>query len=55
VIVAKDDTTGGVDVRGGAPGTRETDVLSPTNSVQIVNAITVVWWKRLRARTRRRA
>ena len=41
VIVAKDDTTGGVDVRGGAPGTRETDVLSPTNSVQIVNAITL--------------
>ena len=34
----KDDTTGGVDVRGGAPGTRETDVLSPVNNVQIVNA-----------------
>ena len=29
VIVAKDGTTGGVDVRGGAPGTRETDVLNP--------------------------
>ena len=41
VILAKDDTTGGVDVRGGAPGTRETDVLNPVNSVQIVNAITL--------------
>jgi L-aminopeptidase/D-esterase-like protein len=41
VIIAKDDTTGGVDVRGGAPGTRETDVLNPVNSVQIVNAITL--------------
>lgn len=41
VILFKDDTTGGVDVRGGAPGTRETDVLNPVNSVQIVNAITL--------------
>ena len=40
-ILVKDDTTGGVDVRGGAPGTRETDLLNPTNSVQIVNAITL--------------
>ncbi len=30
-----------VDVRGGAPGTRETDLLSPVNNVQIVNAITL--------------
>jgi L-aminopeptidase/D-esterase-like protein len=28
-----------VDVRGGAPGTRETDLLNPVNDVQIVNAI----------------
>src|SRR5262245_59321985 len=41
VILAKDDTTGGVDVRGSAPGTRETDLLNPANSVQIVNAITL--------------
>jgi L-aminopeptidase/D-esterase-like protein len=41
VVVFKDETTGGVDVRGGAPGTRETDVLNPVNSVQIVNAITL--------------
>jgi L-aminopeptidase/D-esterase-like protein len=39
VVLAKDGTTGGVDVRGGAPGTRETDVLNPVNDVQIVNAI----------------
>jgi L-aminopeptidase/D-esterase-like protein len=40
-IIVKDDTTGGVDVRGGAPGTRETDLLNPVNNVQIVNAITL--------------
>lgn len=39
VILAKEGTTGGVDQRGGAPGTRETDLLSPVNSVQIVNAV----------------
>ncbi|HEY7056990.1 MAG TPA: P1 family peptidase, partial [Vicinamibacterales bacterium] len=41
VILVKDGTTGGVDVRGGAPGTRETDLLNPVNNVQIVNAITL--------------
>src|SRR5947207_13954266 len=40
-VIVKDNTTGGVDVRGGAPGTRETDVLNPVNNVQIVNAITL--------------
>ena len=40
-IIVKDDTTGGVDVRGGAPGTRETDVLNPVNNVQIVNGISL--------------
>jgi L-aminopeptidase/D-esterase-like protein len=39
VILAQEGTTGGVDVRGGAPGTRETDLLDPVNMVQIVNAI----------------
>src|SRR5258708_9532285 len=39
VILAKDGTVGSVDVRGGAPGTRETDVLNPVNDVQMVNAI----------------
>jgi L-aminopeptidase/D-esterase-like protein len=31
--------TAGVDVRGSAPGTRETDLLNPLNTVQKVNAI----------------
>jgi L-aminopeptidase/D-esterase-like protein len=39
VVLAKDGTKGSVDVRGGAPGTRETDLLNPVNDVQIVNAI----------------
>ena len=39
VVLAKDGTTGSVDVRGGAPGTRETDLLNPVSDVQIVNAI----------------
>jgi L-aminopeptidase/D-esterase-like protein len=39
VILAPPNTVGGVDVRGGAPGTRETDVLAPDNMVQIVNAV----------------
>src|SRR5205814_763266 len=30
---------GGVDVRGAAPGTRETDLLNPVNMVQQVDAI----------------
>src|SRR6187401_3583633 len=41
VVLFKDGTTGGVDVRGGAPGTRETDLLDPVNAVQILNAITL--------------
>src|SRR5688572_14292835 len=40
-ILFKDGTTGSVDVRGGAPGTRETDLLDPVNNVQIVNAISL--------------
>jgi L-aminopeptidase/D-esterase-like protein len=39
VVFVKDGTAGAVDVRGGAPGTRETDLLNPVNDVQIVNAI----------------
>lgn len=31
--------TGAVDVRGGGPGTRETDLLDPHNTVQRVNAV----------------
>jgi L-aminopeptidase/D-esterase-like protein len=39
VILTETGATGGVDVRGGAPGTRETDLLDPSNHVQKVNAI----------------
>jgi L-aminopeptidase/D-esterase-like protein len=41
VILFKEGTTGSVDVRGGAPGTRETDLLNPVNNVQIVNAVSL--------------
>ncbi|NUO36613.1 MAG: P1 family peptidase [Dermatophilaceae bacterium] len=40
VVVAPDDgVVAGVDVRGGGPGTRETDLLDPRNLVDRVNAI----------------
>lgn len=39
VILCEDGATGGVDVRGSAPGTRETDLLNPINLVQQVHAI----------------
>ena len=39
VIITEDGATGGVDVRGSAPGTRETDLLNPTNLVDKVHAI----------------
>lgn len=39
VVLCPDGTVAGVDVRGAAPGTRETDVLSPQNSVPHVHAI----------------
>ena len=39
VIVCPDGATGGVDVRGGAPATRETDLLRPEEMVQTVNAV----------------
>ena len=39
VILAKDGTVGSVSQRGGAPGTRETDLLDPVNNVQVVTAI----------------
>ncbi len=41
VVLVKAGTTGSVDVRGGAPGTRETDLLNPVNNVQVVNAISL--------------
>ena len=39
VIICKDGATAGVDVRGGAPGTRETDLLNPVNMVQKIHAV----------------
>lgn len=39
VVLASDGAVGGVDVRGGAPGTRETDLLRPENTVQVVHAV----------------
>jgi L-aminopeptidase/D-esterase-like protein len=39
VIIAEKGATAGVDVRGSAPGTRETDLLSPTATVDRVHAI----------------
>lgn len=39
VVLAEAGATAGVDVRGGSPGTRETDLLDPVNAVQQVHAI----------------
>lgn len=39
VVLAEAGMVAGVDVRGSAPGTRETDVLSPINSVEHAHAI----------------
>jgi L-aminopeptidase/D-esterase-like protein len=39
VILTEDGAVAGVDVRGAAPGTRETDLLNPINTVQAVHAI----------------
>lgn len=39
VVITEAGATAGVDVRGGAPGTRETDLLDPVNLVQKVHAV----------------
>ncbi len=41
VVLAREGAVGGVDVRGAAPGTRETDLLNPGNLVDKVHAITL--------------
>ena len=41
VILARQGATGGVDVRGAAPGTRETDLLRAENLVEKVHAISL--------------
>lgn len=39
VVLAPPGTVGAVDCRGGAPGSRETDLLDPANSVRWVDAV----------------
>lgn len=39
VIICEEGAAAGVDVRGGAPGTRETDLLDPINLVQQIHAV----------------
>lgn len=39
VVLTPPGTVGAVDARGGAPGTRETDLLDPANSVRYVDAV----------------
>ncbi|HTP60211.1 MAG TPA: P1 family peptidase [Spirochaetia bacterium] len=39
VILCENGAVAGVDVRGGAPGTRETDCLQPVNAVPMIHAV----------------
>ncbi|MPQ43114.1 P1 family peptidase [Clostridium tarantellae] len=39
VVICEEGASGGVDVRGGAPGTRETDLLNPVEMVDKVHAV----------------
>ncbi len=39
IVVCQEGATGGVDVRGAAPGTRETDLLEPPNLVEKAQAV----------------
>ncbi len=39
VVIPPDGTRAGVDVRGGGPGTRETDILSPTANAEEASAV----------------
>ena len=41
MILTPDGAVGGVDVRGAAPGTRETELLSPLNAVETIHAVTL--------------
>lgn len=41
VIIAPEGATAGVDVRGGGPATRETDLLNPKNMVQKIHSVTL--------------
>jgi L-aminopeptidase/D-esterase-like protein len=39
VVLAREGAVGGVDVRGGGPGTRETDLLHPATTIERVHAV----------------
>ena len=39
VVIAREGAVAGVDVRGAAPGTRETDLLEPTHLVERIHAV----------------
>jgi L-aminopeptidase/D-esterase-like protein len=41
VIIAENGVVAGVDVRGGAPGTRETSLLDPVNAAEKIHAVTL--------------
>ena len=41
VVLCEDGAMGGVDVRGSAPGTRETDLMRPMNWVQEIHAVII--------------
>src|SRR5271163_2481169 len=41
VVLTPPGTVGAVDCRGGAPGSRETDLLDPSNSVRHVDAVLI--------------
>jgi L-aminopeptidase/D-esterase-like protein len=41
VVICEEGAVGGVDQRGGAPGTRETDLLGPMHLVEKVHALTL--------------
>jgi L-aminopeptidase/D-esterase-like protein len=39
VVICEKGATAGIDIRGGAPGTRESDLLNPVNLVEKIHAI----------------
>ncbi len=39
VVICEEGATAGIDVRGGSPGTRETDLLDPQNLVDKIHAV----------------
>ncbi|MBN1376404.1 MAG: P1 family peptidase, partial [Dehalococcoidia bacterium] len=39
VVLCEEGAVAGVDVRGAAPGTRDTDLLDPVNSVEKIHAV----------------